>query len=88
MKYDNTRSGRLEKKTFSKALNQLPVQVADDQADLLFSQGEAPDARGHLDIKHFIEKVVAASKYNPGVMQALQTKAPGDKKSLTKPASA
>ena len=41
MKYDSTRNGRLDKKTFMKAMSQLPVTVADDAVDLLFQAGES-----------------------------------------------
>lgn len=64
-KYDTTKSGRLDKKTFAKALSQLPIQLADDITNELFSAGELPEARGQADLKHFIDKVVVASKYNP-----------------------
>ena len=41
MRFDSTRSGRLDKKTFSKAMNQLPVNLADDAKDHLFQAGDS-----------------------------------------------
>ena len=35
-KYDTARNGRLDKKTFMKAMNQLPVSLTDEGIDLLF----------------------------------------------------
>jgi Ca2+-binding EF-hand superfamily protein len=65
MRFDTTRSGRLDKRTFTKAMNQLPLTLADDAIEHLFQAGESQEYPGHLDIKTFIEKVVAASKYTP-----------------------
>ena len=65
MRFDSNRSGRLDKRTFAKALNQMPVNVADDAIEHLFQAGESLEAPGSLDIKLFIEKIVAASKYSP-----------------------
>lgn len=36
LKYDTARNGRLDKKTFSKALNQLPITMTEDGLDILF----------------------------------------------------
>jgi len=44
-KYDAGKSGRIDKKTFAKAMNQLPVQVADDALDMLFQAGESGEFR-------------------------------------------
>lgn len=65
MKFDTTRSGRLDKRTFTKAMNQLPANLADDAIEHLFQAGESQEFPGQLDIKAFIDKVVAASKYTP-----------------------
>lgn len=65
MRFDSNRSGRLDKRTFTKAINQTPVNVADDAIEHLFQAGEILEAPGNLDIKLFIEKIVAASKYTP-----------------------
>jgi Ca2+-binding EF-hand superfamily protein len=65
MRFDQIRSGRLDKRTFAKAMNQLPVNLADDAVEHLFQTGESSEIPGQLDIKTFIEKVVAASKYTP-----------------------
>lgn len=62
-KYDTSRTGRIDKKTFSKAMNQLPVSMQDDTLDLLFQAGEA--GPGLLDIQSFINKVIASLKYTP-----------------------
>jgi|LauGreDrversion4_2_1035121.scaffolds.fasta_scaffold07575_3 hypothetical protein len=62
MRQDASRTGRLDKKTFTKAITQLPIQLADDAIEILFSTSDNPN---QLDIKTFVDKVVAASKYNP-----------------------
>lgn len=46
------------------------MSLADDAVDMLFQAGESQEARGTLDIKSFIDRVVTSSKYN-----ALQTSA-------------
>ena len=82
MRFDSTRSGRLDKRTFTKAMNQLPVTLADDAVEHLFQAGETPDSLGQLDIKTFIERVVAASKYTPlnsALLGAKPKKEPGSK---------
>ena len=65
MRFDQTRSGRLDKRTFTKAMNQLSVNLADDAIEHLFQAGESSEFPGYSDIKTFIDKVVAASKYTP-----------------------
>jgi Ca2+-binding EF-hand superfamily protein len=40
MRFDASRSGKLDKRTFVKALSQLPITLADDATDVLFSAGE------------------------------------------------
>jgi len=79
MRFDQTRSGRLDKRTFTKAMNQLPVNLADDAIEHLFQAGESTEVQGQLDIKTFIEKVVAASKYTPLSTALLAPKAKKDK---------
>ena len=64
-KYDTSKSGKLDKKTFTKAMNNLPVTVNDETLDQLFAAGESPDYRGLLDVKLFLDKVSQAAKYNP-----------------------
>jgi chromosome segregation ATPase len=78
MKFDTKRDGRLDKRTFLNALNQLPMQVSD--ADLLFQAGESLEYRGMVDIQLFIDRVLQASKYSPlasAVQQQKQTKKGG-----------
>lgn len=36
MKYDTARNGRLDKKTFAKSMNQLPITMTDEGVDILF----------------------------------------------------
>jgi Ca2+-binding EF-hand superfamily protein len=78
MRFDTTRSGRLDKRTFAKAMNQLPVNLADDAVEHLFQAGETPESLGQLDIKAFIERVVSASKYTPLNTALLGTKVKKD----------
>lgn len=40
-KYDTARNGRMDKKTFYKAMNQLPVSLTDDNIEQLFLAGES-----------------------------------------------
>jgi Ca2+-binding EF-hand superfamily protein len=68
-RYDTGRTGRLDKKTFTKAMNQLPVNVPEDAVDQLLQAGESPDFRGQLDIKLFLDKVNSAARYNPAAPQ-------------------
>ena len=72
-KFDTSKTGKLDKKTFQKAISQLSIQLGEDIVGELFAAGETLDARGQLDIKHFIDKVAAAAKYNPlqtsGILQ-------------------
>ena len=55
------------------------MTLAEDQHDALFAAGELPEARGQLDIKTFIDKAVAASKYVPSATgkQAAPKSQPG-----------
>ena len=46
MKFDSTRSGRLDKKTLTKAMNQLPLNLADDAIEHLFQAGDSQDFPG------------------------------------------
>lgn len=64
-KYDTARNGRLDKKTFMKAMNQLPVSLTDEGIDLLFQSAEHMEYRGTLDIKTFLDKVAYALKQKP-----------------------
>jgi len=50
----------------------MPITLADDAADVLFSAGEVMN---QVDIKTFVDKVVLASKAAP-VPSALTQKAP------------
>lgn len=65
LKYDTTRSGRLDKKTFAKALNQMPIAVNEDMVDMLFQAGESETFIGTLDVKTFTEKVLKALNIKP-----------------------
>ena len=78
MKFDTKRENRLDKRTFLKALSQLPIQISDDE--LLFQAGESMEFRGMVDIQLFVDRVVQASKYSPlatAVQQQKQAKKGG-----------
>mmetsp|Transcript_5010 Transcript_5010/g.3652 ORF Transcript_5010/g.3652 Transcript_5010/m.3652 type:complete len:89 (+) Transcript_5010:660-926(+) len=65
-KYEqNGKTQRLDKKTFFKAMKQLAIALTDEEIDLLFSSSEVPDAKGQLDIRTFVSKVLQAQKSKP-----------------------
>ena len=68
-KYDTARNGRLDKKTFAKALTQLPLALNDEHIELLFQAGESSDFRGALDIKAMLERVQAGLRMKAPLMQ-------------------
>jgi len=65
MKFDSKREDRLDKRTFMKAIGQLPMPLNDEQVEQLYLAGESAEYHGYLDIKQFIDKVAAAAKYTP-----------------------
>lgn len=72
MKFDTKRENRLDKRTFFKALSQLPnMQITEEE--LLFQAGESVEFRGMLDIAQFIDRVHQASKYSPLATAVQQT---------------
>ena len=71
MKFDSTRSGRLDKRSFSKAINQLGLTTTDEQIDDLFTEGEDTDFKGHVDIKRFVSRIEDCLKLKPSGMKSL-----------------
>ena len=56
-RFDTSRNGTMDKKTFYRAMKQLALALTDDEIDYLFAAGELPEAQHYLDIKHFITRV-------------------------------
>ena len=57
LRFDTTRSGRLDKRSFAKAVNQLGLPTTEEQVEELYAEGEDTEYRGMLDIKRFVEKI-------------------------------
>ena len=64
-KYDMSRSGRLDRKTFSRALKQLSLALTDEEIDSLFQTAELRDYPNTMDVKTFLDRVHEARNAKP-----------------------
>lgn len=62
-KFDTSRTGRLDKKVFTRAMKQMSIALSDDEIDTIFSAAETPDHM--VDIMNLITKVTNALKSKP-----------------------
>lgn len=65
LKFDISRSRKLDKKTFVKAMKQLSIALTEDEIEQLFGASLSPDQSTHMDILILCKKVENALKSKP-----------------------
>lgn len=66
IKFDNTRSGKLDLSTFKRAMKQLSLALNDEEIEKLYETSDVVrSAKGHLDVLSFVKIVEEAGRRKP-----------------------